>query len=157
MSAQKDSNPAVAAANELYWGSGQSVNKIAENLELSKSALYDMICPQPLGLSCPLCAAEVASSNRTAKDKRVATCAECGWEGPENDADPLVAKRPTTIPTHTPYADRGATNLDQNPEVEVIESQPPVEADLSGFRTMAAGAFFGAAAGLALVLWTWRR
>ena len=149
MSAQKDSNSAVAAANELYWGSGQSVNKIAENLELSKSALYDMIRPQPLGLSCPLCAAEVASSNRTAKDKRVATCAECGWEGPENDAGPLVADRPTTIPTHTPFADQGTAKLDQNPEV--------IEADLSGFRTMAAGAFFGAAAGLALVLWTWRR
>ena len=155
MSAQQDSNPAVSAANELYWGSGQSVNKIAEHLELSKSALYNMIRPLPLGLSCPLCRAEVASSNRTAQDKRVATCGECSWEGPENDTYPLVTAPPTTIPPHTPYADRGTVNPDQNPKVR--ESQPLTEADLSGFRTMATGAFFGAMAGLALVLWTWRR
>ena len=154
MSAQKDSNPAILAANELYWGSSQSVNKIAANLDLSKSALYDMIRPKLLGRSCPLCAEEVASSNRTAQDKRIATCPECSWEGPVNDADPLVAEQSATTPV-IPYGNQDAATLDQ--DLEATIKLPPPEADSSAIRTMVAGACLGAAAGLALVLWTWRR
>ena len=65
MGAPKESQTEVNAANELYWGSKQSVNKIAEKLELSKSALYDMISPKPLDLSCPLCGEEVVSVSYT--------------------------------------------------------------------------------------------
>ena len=87
MGAPKESQTEVNAANELYWGSKQSVNKIAEKLELSKSALYDMISPKPLDLSCPLCGEGVVYANRTASEKGLATCPERQWEGPENDTN----------------------------------------------------------------------
>ena len=90
MGAPKESQTEVNAANELYWGSKQSVNKIAEKLELSKSALYDMISPKPL--------------------------------------DP-----------------------------EQTSASFPLQLDVSTTRTLAAGALLGAAAGLALVIWTWRK
>ena len=46
---------AEAKANELYWGSDESVNQIAENLDVSKGMLYGMIRPLPTGLTCPAC------------------------------------------------------------------------------------------------------
>src|SRR5690606_33629189 len=42
-------------ANELYWGSNRSVNQIAEDLDLSKGALYGMIRPLPAAMGCPAC------------------------------------------------------------------------------------------------------
>ena len=76
---------ASAAANELYWGSERSVNQIAEQLDLSKGALYGMIEPLPEGLGCPVCGEEVVSANRTARDRGVLSCAECEWKGDEDE------------------------------------------------------------------------
>lgn len=152
MGAPKESQTGVTAANELYWGSNQSVNKIAEELELSKSALYDMIRPKPLDLSCPLCGREVVYANRTACEKGLANCSECEWEGTENEANPFVAEHPVALPT---YDDQGVVSLDEDPDQ--AGTSLPTRLDLSTTRTMAAGALLGAAAGLALVIWTWRR
>ena len=148
----KESQTGVATANELYWGSKQSVNKIAEGLELSKSALYDIIQPHPLGLSCPTCGREVVFANRTAREKGLATCSECDWEGLEDDTDPFVAERPVVLPT---YEERGEVDVGDRAENASVE--PFAQLDSSTTRTMAAGALLGAVAGLALVLWTWRR
>ena len=152
MGAPKGSQIGVTAANELYWGSNQSVNKIAEKLELSKSALYDMIRPKPLDLSCPLCGREVVYANRTACEKGFANCSECEWEGPENEANPFIAEQLVALPT---YDDQGVVGLDEDPEK--VSTLLPTRLDSSTTRTMAAGALLGAAAGLALVIWTWRR
>ena len=113
MGAPKESQIGVTAANELYWGSNQSVNKIAEKLELSKSALYDMIRPKPLDLSCPLCGRGVVYANRTACEKGFANCSECEWEGPENEANPFIAEQLVALPT---YDDQGVVGLDEDPE-----------------------------------------
>jgi len=152
MGAPKESETGVTAANELYWGSNQSVNKIAEKLELSKSALYDMISPKPLDLSCPLCGQGVVYANRTASQKGLANCSACDWEGSENDTNAFTAERPLAFPAHN---DQEVVDLDEHPEQS--SASLPTQLDLSTTRILAAGALLGAAAGLALVIWTWRR
>lgn len=80
---------ATRRANELYWGSDESVNQIADRLELSKSALYGMIGPLPASASCPVCGARVEYTNRTARDHDESSCPTCGWEGSESEAMPM--------------------------------------------------------------------
>ena len=133
---------ATAAAHKLYWGSDKSVNQIAEELDLSKGALYAMIRPLQAGLGCPLCGDEVVFPNRTARDKGVMGCASCGWEGGEDE----------TIS----YGGEGAVTL---PDFDEPEPVPPPPASTMSVRnrTRAGGALLGAAAGLALVIWAKRK
>src|SRR6056297_3570788 len=70
-------------ANELYWGSDRSVNDLAEDLNLSKGALYSLIEPLPADLDCPECGGEMQYANRTARDRGIVTCAECELEEEE--------------------------------------------------------------------------
>jgi len=76
-------------ANELYWGSGESVNQIAERLSLSKSALYGVIGRLGSGSGCPVCGAEAEFANRTARDRDELECPDCGWYGSESETGPL--------------------------------------------------------------------
>ena len=43
MDPQEMQDGQLERANELYWESGESVNRIAETLSVSKGALYGMI------------------------------------------------------------------------------------------------------------------
>ena len=92
-------------ANELYWGSDESVNQIAERLDLSKSALYGMVGPLMSGYGCPVCGAEVEFANRTARDRDELECPACEWEGGESetialdDDDSDEGTRPRPLPT----------------------------------------------------------
>jgi len=131
---------AAAAANELYWGSERSVNQIAEQLDLSKGALYGMIQPLPRGLGCPVCGEEVVSANRTAHERGVLSCAQCAWKGDEDETVAVGGEQAMTLPVYA-----------EEDEVTV-----PTPLDLGRARTLAGGALLGAAAGLALVLWTRR-
>jgi len=128
---------AVARANELYWGSDRSVNHIADELDLSKGALYALVEPLPAGLGCPLCGCEVVFSNRTAKDRGRLDCTTCDWDGSE---DETVA-------------------LDEPAEESEVLPVPaaPTSIDNDRLRTIAGGALLGAAVGLALVIWARRR
>ena len=129
---------AAAAANELYWSSERSVNQIAEQLDLSKGALYGLIQPLPGGLACPVCSEEVVSANRTARERGVLSCAQCAWKGYEDETVALGAGGAATVYTE---------------EDEVVATTP---LDRGRARTIAGGALLGAAVGLALVLWTRR-
>lgn len=132
----------IATANELYWGSELSVNQIAEQLDLSKGALYGMILPEKAGSWCPDCGSDVCFDNRTARDRGDLSCPECGWEGDSEDAED--------------YSGGGSVTLPDMPEDE--EALVPVPAtDNRRHRTIVGGALLGAAAGLALVFWARRR
>lgn len=71
-------------ANALYWDSDQSVNHIAEEMDLSKGRLYELILPLPSGSACPECSAMTQYSNRTAREKHTVTCPECAGKGVES-------------------------------------------------------------------------
>ena len=64
-------------ANDLYWRSEQSVNQIAETMDLSKSGLYALVDPFPAELMCPDCGEEMVFTNRTTKHKAAASCLKC--------------------------------------------------------------------------------
>ena len=70
-------------ANGLYWDSDWSVNRIAEELDLSRGALYALIRPQATGIPCPDCDGELQYPNRTARERGLLTCAACGLEDSE--------------------------------------------------------------------------
>jgi len=126
-------------ANELYWGSDRSVNQIAEDLDLSKGALYGMIRPLAASRGCPVCGAEVVHPNRTAKERMLVDCPSCGWEGSERDTAPGFEALPAEASDDVPTA-------------------PPLRresGDLPG--AVLGGALLGAAAGLALLFWVRRR
>lgn len=129
-----------ARANELYWESDESVNQIAEELGLSKGSLYGIIEPLPSGLACPVCGTELVYPNRTARDRGIVGCPSCGFEGDEEeaDADPTVAA-PRAVGRAVGSGMAAWDDLDQTRK-----------------RTVVGGALLGAAAGLALVLWSRR-
>lgn len=77
-------DPREPRANELYWESDESVNQIADDLELSKGTLYGMIHPRQAGLPCPECRAGMVFANRTARDKGLLSCPACGLEEDED-------------------------------------------------------------------------
>jgi hypothetical protein len=137
MDADVQATDAAERANDLYWGSKRSVNQIADEMNLSKGALYAMIRAQPSGLGCPLCGDEVAFANRTSKERGRLDCTTCDWDGSVDETTGYVAesKDPVALP----------------------EPLPPLPARRNRTRTVAGGALLGAAVGLALVLWARRR
>lgn len=79
----EDQGALAQKVNRLYWESDQSVNRIGEELGLSRSALYQLLDPLPAGLPCPHCNAEMAFPNRTARDRGFVVCPDCGLEEEE--------------------------------------------------------------------------
>ena len=73
----------VEKANSLYWGSDASVNGLAQDLDLSKGALYEILAPYPAGVPCPRGDDEMVYANRTARDRGFVLCPTCGLEEEE--------------------------------------------------------------------------
>jgi len=137
-------------ANELYWGSDRSVNQIADDLDLSKGALYEMIRPLAAGLDCPQCGAEVVHSNRTARDRGRVDCTECGWDGSEDEARAPAGATPRLVDERDLYAE---DDFDVTTPVPASATSPHPDTR----RLVTGGALIGAALGLALVIWARRR
>jgi predicted RNA-binding Zn-ribbon protein involved in translation (DUF1610 family) len=163
-------------ANELYWGSDRSVNQIAEELDLSKGALYAVIRPLAAGLGCPQCGREVAHTNRTQRERGLVDCPACSWQGEEDDTLPeYMPPGPRSAPSRPngrgamPASSRAATGARSarsgspassvwSPVVTGGAPQPDDAGVVSSpTRTLATGALLGGAVGLALVLWARRR
>ena len=109
MEAENAQDPREARANALYWESDESVNQIADELEVSKGALYGMVRPLASGLSCPECGAEMEYPNRTARDRGFLTCPACGLEEDEasveeagDDAVGGAGPGPLSVPAAAP-------------------------------------------------------
>jgi predicted RNA-binding Zn-ribbon protein involved in translation (DUF1610 family) len=73
---------ATRQANRLYWETESSVAEIADELDISRRMLYDLIEPRHTDASCPECGAGLVFRNRTALDRRQAECPECEVEVP---------------------------------------------------------------------------
>lgn len=159
--------PEVAErANELYWSSDKSVNQIAEELDLSKGALYAALEPEPAGLGCPLCGDEVTYPNRTAKEREQLDCPTCDWDGGPDETVSYTGGAPTSATRGTNAAEDDA--LSPSDPDDVLGRDTPLDGDLPApvrpppfiaprISTIAGGALLGAAVGLALVMWARRK
>ncbi len=114
------SDEVVAKANQLYWHSEESVNKVARQLDLSKGMLYEILTPLPAELPCPHCGDETSYANRTARDRAFVSCAACGFEDEARrvrallDSPPATAPSGETAPSRDP-APHGAAPLRPSP------------------------------------------
>jgi predicted RNA-binding Zn-ribbon protein involved in translation (DUF1610 family) len=116
-------------ANALYWDSHESVNEIAERLDLSKGALYGLVEPLATDEPCPDCGAPLEFSNRTARDKGLVVCPSCEFE------EELV--------------------LVQGARLDSLEDDHPgAFAPASGARTAVAAGLIGLAVGILLGQWS---
>lgn len=131
-------------ANELYWTSDESVNQIADDLDLSKGSLYNLVEPRPAGLPCPRCSTEMEYPNRTARDKGFLTCPACDLEEDEElvRAEWKSAARRSESGTMVVSPGSGTTARGGGSGEEAGSS-----------RVALGTALLGAAAGLALVMW----
>jgi hypothetical protein len=172
MHASEVTHEAVTRANELYWQSDQSVNQIAEELDLSKGALYGIIQPEPSGLGCPLCGAEVGYANRTAKERGTLECPTCAWDGSADETTSYVERAESSSREREKVrARRGGSasskeggSVPGEDEVDEFLDDADLPAPLRpppfvvpSMGTVARGALIGATVGLALVLWARRR
>ncbi len=74
-------------ANRLYWESDRSVNEIADDLDLSKGRLYELLRPLAAERSCPRCGGDLLFANRTARDQKLLSCGSCGLSGKEGELE----------------------------------------------------------------------
>ena len=135
-------------ANELYWSSDESVNRIADELDLSKGSLYDLVEPLPAGLPCPRCSAEMEYPNRTARDKGFLTCPACELEEDEE----LVRAEWRDAARHS-----GEGALVVSPGSGSSAREFHSAGGLSNERIVLAAALLGGAAALGLALWARRK
>lgn len=71
------SDTIAVEANRLYWESETSVADIAQQLELSRRALYDSVDPLPTGGSCDVCGTPLVFENRSARNAGIESCPAC--------------------------------------------------------------------------------
>lgn len=76
----EEKSAVATETNRLYWETEQSVAEIANQLGVSRRALYEVIEPMPAGLKCNRCKADLYFANRSAKAAGVARCLSCGDE-----------------------------------------------------------------------------
>ena len=70
----------AAEVNRRYWESESSVSDIAEELGVSRRALYSALQPEPAGASCTDCGGELVFVNRSARTGGIAQCSVCAAE-----------------------------------------------------------------------------
>lgn len=127
----------VERANSLYWESDVSVNEIAEELDLSKGALYGIIQPLDAGTLCPECRGPLEFANRTARDRDMVSCPACGFEEELALVQAVALDVEDEVPPPPPSA-------------EVTSTAVPL-------RTLVASTLLGLAAGIAIGQLTGRR
>jgi predicted RNA-binding Zn-ribbon protein involved in translation (DUF1610 family) len=149
MDASVDALGADDRANALYWGSDMSVNQIADALDLSKGALYEIIRPLAADVACPRCGAETVHPNRTAQERGLVACQECGW----GDQSGGTAPSPSVWPALARPAPRSAAPAPRRRPVPAARAEP----EPPDGSALAVGLLLGAAAGLALLLWARRK
>ncbi len=101
-SKKSDERKLADQANELYWRSGQSVNHIAEGMDLSKSGLYALIRPLPAERACPECGEGLVFLNRTTEHKKIASCPECEYDEASEPGSKVRTPRKRAVRRSTP-------------------------------------------------------
>ena len=81
MAPTQTEQPSADQINDRYWNSDQTVDRLVEEMESSRSALYAALRPVPAGVSCDRCGERMVFTNRTNRANETATCRNCGNEG----------------------------------------------------------------------------
>jgi hypothetical protein len=90
-------------ANRLYWDTETSVGEIANQLGVSRRALYEAIEPRPAGMPCPECGTEMLFANRSALASGTARCPSCDEQTavPPSPRPERIAATPRTTALST--------------------------------------------------------
>ncbi len=116
-------NASVAKqANRLYWQTEQSVADIAEQLSVSRRALYELITPENAGVRCSACGGDVVYVNRSAKASSLGRCAACAAESQvtEHEYENHELDVQETIP---PYVAGWPTAVERIDEQNVLRAR----------------------------------
>lgn len=112
-----DESESMRRVHEAYWTSTRGVNRIADDLGVSKGRLYELIQPLATDTPCPLgCGAMLAYPNRTARDRGETICPTCVLERSEGGRAP-APKPESTAPKSESAAPR--------PEPALARPEPP--------------------------------
>ncbi len=74
---ETDSAPLLRRANELYWRSPDTVDQVAEQVGLTRNALYGAIRPEGTGAECPSCGEDLIFPNRSTRSAGRGLCLGC--------------------------------------------------------------------------------
>jgi hypothetical protein len=86
-------------ANELYWNSSDTVDQVAEQIGVSRNALYGVVRPLPAGATCPDCGEGLVFPNRSTRASGRAMCLTCDHTVSLDDLSPPTGiGAPTRIP-----------------------------------------------------------
>ncbi|MBR9989024.1 MAG: hypothetical protein KFH98_04665 [Gemmatimonadetes bacterium] len=92
------SDTIAAEANRMYWETDTSVADIAQQLELSRRALYDSVDPLPTSASCDVCGSPLVFENRSARNAGIETCPACEAALEEDDdASEMAVAEPVRV------------------------------------------------------------
>ncbi len=113
--------PSRLEANRLYWDTDASVGEIAEQLGVSRRALYALLEPTAADGPCSGCGEPLVFANRLARASGEAVCRGCGQA-----AQVLVSPRPLAEAREAP-ALSAPTARSRRPPVEDAPAQgePP--------------------------------
>lgn len=90
-------------ANRLYWDTETSVAGIAEQLHLSRRALYDVLRPGAAGTKCTVCGGDMVFENRSARSASQPVCSICGAR-PGSEPEVAAAPEPVVVTAGDPGA-----------------------------------------------------
>lgn len=74
-----DDERLAAELSRLYWHTDASVGEIADQLSISRRALYEALIPEPAGAACELCGADLVFTRRADRNVGHALCSGCGF------------------------------------------------------------------------------
>lgn len=141
-------------ANRLYWHSDFGVNQIAEEMGISKGALYTLVNPLAAEIQCPRCDNELVYPNRTARDRGFLSCTNCGFEEElsELEDDAPARKRKTASKAGKAEAASGGAGEEEEEEEDGSSSGPGL-LSRENTRVLVGSGLIALAAGLILTRW----
>jgi hypothetical protein len=139
-------------ANRRYWEGDESVNAIAEAMDISKGRLYDLLLPLDAGVACPTCGGALGFAHRTARQRGVVVCDACGFEGQVDEMAGADASGDSAV-----VADREKRpepgSATKGPKGAELWTPGVSERTTTGQRAAIGATLLGVAAGLLVVGW----
>lgn len=133
-------------ANRMYWNSSDTVDRIAEQLGMSRNALYSSVRPAPAGVDCPDCDEELVYPNRTSRLAGRAICLGCDTAHAVADLTAAESRPPRSASTLYEGRDQGYDGVRLGGLRDGLAAVEPQRAAMIG-----GAAVMGAVAGVAAV------